>query len=140
MLNARAGIEALSQFFELKQIVHGVKQLIAPNMTQKSLGRMLKATVKRLRCRITVGKDKNYEVQSHVVALRQVHVTPHVVQNDSVTQIARSRSRSCSGSKRQWRATIRRLQPGLTARAHSTTAAMRSRAPGAEAAQPGAGE
>jgi len=37
LLNALAGIEALSQFFELKQIVYGVKQLIAPIMTPKSL-------------------------------------------------------------------------------------------------------
>ena len=37
MLNALAGIEALSQFSELKQIVYGVKQLIAPIMTPKSL-------------------------------------------------------------------------------------------------------
>ena len=50
MLNALAGIEALSQFFELKQIVYGVKQLIAPIMTPKSL--VLRQLVTRIRRKI----------------------------------------------------------------------------------------
>jgi hypothetical protein len=41
---------------------------------REALENMLKATVKRLRRRITVGEDKGYDVQDHVAALRQIHV------------------------------------------------------------------
>ena len=58
---------------------------------------MLKATVKRLRRRITVCEEKGYDVQDHVAALRQIHVTPHVAQNDAVTKTGKRRRSAIAG-------------------------------------------
>src|SRR5437870_6064514 len=45
----------------------------------------LKAKVKKLGRRITVGEDKAYDTADHVSNLRAINVTPHVAQNDSIT-------------------------------------------------------
>jgi transposase len=42
--------------------------------------------------RITVGEDKAYDTRDHVTALREMNVTPHVAQNDSVTKTGRRRT------------------------------------------------
>ena len=42
--------------------------------------------------RITVGEDKAYDISDHVAALRQMGVTPHVAQNDSLTKTGKRRT------------------------------------------------
>ena len=49
---------------------------------------MLKKKAKRSRRRITVGEDKAYDTSDHVAALREMNITPHVAQNDSLTRPA----------------------------------------------------
>jgi transposase len=41
--------------------------------------------------RITVGEDKAYDASDHVAALRRMSVTPHVAQNDSLTNTGKRR-------------------------------------------------
>jgi hypothetical protein len=53
---------------------------------------MLKAKVKKLGRRITVGEDKAYDTAAHVTNLRAINVTPHVAQNDSITSTGKRRS------------------------------------------------
>ena len=45
---------------------------------------MLKKKAKRSGRRITVGEDKAYDTSDHVAALREMNITPHVAQNDSL--------------------------------------------------------
>jgi IS5 family transposase len=42
---------------------------------------MVGAKRKQKRGRLTLGGDKNYDVDAHVAALRKLKVTPHVAQN-----------------------------------------------------------
>ena len=49
---------------------------------------MLKAKAKEAGGRITVGEDKAYDTADHVAHLRAINVTPHVTQNDCITQPA----------------------------------------------------
>jgi IS5 family transposase len=41
--------------------------------------------------RVTVGEDKAYDTSDHVAALREMNVTPHVAQNDSLTKTGKRR-------------------------------------------------
>src|SRR5438093_8308399 len=41
--------------------------------------------------RVTVGEDKAYDTSDHVAALRQINVTPHIAQNDSITKTGKRR-------------------------------------------------
>ena len=52
---------------------------------------MLKRLAKRKRRRLTVGEDKAYDTRDHIDALRELHVTPHVAQNDSETKTGKRR-------------------------------------------------
>ena len=51
----------------------------------------LKAKVKKLGRRITVGENKAYDTADHLSNLRAINVTPHVTQNDSVTSTGKRR-------------------------------------------------
>jgi transposase len=53
---------------------------------------MLKRKARRRGRRITVGEDKAYDCQDHVIALRRLNVTPHVAQNDALTKTGRRRT------------------------------------------------
>src|SRR5262249_16182068 len=53
---------------------------------------MLKKKAKRSGRRITVGEDKAYDTSDHIAALREMNITPHVAQNDSLTKIGKHRS------------------------------------------------
>jgi hypothetical protein len=53
---------------------------------------MLKKKTKRSGRRITVGEDKAYDTSDHVAALREMNITPHVAQNDSLTKTGKHRS------------------------------------------------
>lgn len=50
---------------------------------------MLKAKAKKSGCRITVGEDKAYDTAEHVARLREMNVTPHVAQYNSVNPAGR---------------------------------------------------
>src|SRR6266568_950902 len=52
---------------------------------------MLKKKAKRSGRRITVGEDKAYDTSDHVAALREMNITPHVAQNDSLTKTGKHR-------------------------------------------------
>ena len=58
---------------------------------------MLKAKVKKLGRRITVGEDKAYDTADHVTNLRAINVTPHVAQNDSITSAGKRRRSAIDG-------------------------------------------
>ena len=58
---------------------------------------MLKKKAKRSRRRITVGEDKAYDTSDHVAALREMNITPHVAQNDSLTKTGKHRSSAIDG-------------------------------------------
>jgi transposase len=47
--------------------------------------------------RITVGEDKAYDTSDHVAALREMNVTPHVAQNDSLTKTGKRRKSAIDG-------------------------------------------
>jgi hypothetical protein len=47
--------------------------------------------------RITVGEDKAYDTADHVANLRALNVTPHVVQNDSITATGKRRQSAIDG-------------------------------------------
>src|SRR5204862_5643234 len=49
------------------------------------------------RRRITVGEDKAYDTNDHVAALREMNITPHVAQNDSLTKTGKHRSSAIDG-------------------------------------------
>jgi hypothetical protein len=53
---------------------------------------LLKRKARRRGRRITVGEDKAYDCQDHVMALRRLNVTPHVAQNDALTKTGRRRT------------------------------------------------
>src|SRR5437764_12517401 len=55
---------------------------------------MLKKQAKRSGRRITVGEDKAYDTSDHVAALREMNITPHGAQNDSLTKTGKQRSRA----------------------------------------------
>ena len=57
---------------------------------RRALEAMLKNKAKGSK-RITVGEDKAYDASDHVAALRRVSVTPHVAQNDSLTNTGKRR-------------------------------------------------
>src|SRR5207244_9890524 len=58
---------------------------------------MLKKKAKRSGRRITVGEDKAYDTSDHVAALREMNITPHVAQNDSLTKTGKHRSSAIDG-------------------------------------------
>ena len=58
---------------------------------------MLKKKTKRSGRRITVGEDKAYDTSDHVAALREMNITPHVAQNDSLTKTGKHRSSAIDG-------------------------------------------
>src|SRR5260370_25175346 len=58
---------------------------------------MLKAKAKEAGCRITVGEDKAYDTADHVAHLRAINVTPHVIQNDSITATGKRRRSAIDG-------------------------------------------
>jgi transposase len=58
---------------------------------------MLKKKAKRSGRRITVGEDKAYDTSDHVAALRELNITPHVAQNDSLTKTGKHRSSAIDG-------------------------------------------
>jgi hypothetical protein len=58
---------------------------------------MLKKKTKRSGRRITVGEDKAYDTSDHVAALREMNITPHVAQNDSLTKAGKHRSSAVDG-------------------------------------------
>jgi Transposase DDE domain len=58
---------------------------------------MLKAKAKKAGRRITVGEDKAYDTADHVANLRALNVTPHVVQNDSITATGKRRQSAIDG-------------------------------------------
>jgi hypothetical protein len=58
---------------------------------------MLKAKAKKAGRRITVGEDKAYNTADHVANLRALNVTPHVVQNDSITATGKRRQSAIDG-------------------------------------------
>jgi hypothetical protein len=58
---------------------------------------MLKKKTKRSGRRITVGEDKAYDTSDHVAALREMNITPHVAQNDSLTKTGKHRSSAVDG-------------------------------------------
>ena len=47
--------------------------------------------------RVTVGEDKAYDTSDHVAALREMNVTPHVAQNDSLTKTGKRRRSAIDG-------------------------------------------
>ena len=58
---------------------------------------MLKKKAKRSGRRITVGEDKAYDTSDHIAALREMNITPHVAQNDSLTKTGKHRSSAIDG-------------------------------------------
>ena len=52
---------------------------------------MLKVKSKEVGHRITVGEDKAYDTADHVANLRASNVTPHVMQNNSLTKTGKNR-------------------------------------------------
>jgi hypothetical protein len=56
-----------------------------------------KAKAKKAGRRITVGEDKAYDTADHVANLRALNVTPHVVQNDSITATGKRRQSAIDG-------------------------------------------
>ncbi len=58
---------------------------------RRSSEKLLKVKAKRSGRRITVGEDKAYDTSDHVAALRQMNITPHVAQNDSLTKTGKRR-------------------------------------------------
>lgn len=58
---------------------------------------LLRRKARRRGRRITVGEDKAYDTRDHVSALRQLNVTPHVTQNDSLTKTGRRRTSAIDG-------------------------------------------
>ena len=57
----------------------------------------LKAKVKKLGRRITVGENKAYDTADHLSNLRAINVTPHVAQNDSITLTGKRRRSAIDG-------------------------------------------
>ena len=58
---------------------------------------MLETKSKEAGRRITVGEDKAYDTADHVANLRALNVTPHVVQNDSITATGKRRQSAIDG-------------------------------------------
>jgi len=58
---------------------------------------MLKAKAREIGHRITVGEDKAYDAADHIAALRQLNVTPHVVQHNWITKTGKRRRTSIDG-------------------------------------------
>ena len=58
---------------------------------------MLKARSKEVGRTITVGEDKAYDTSDHVAALRDIGVTPHVAQNNTVTKTGKRRRSAIDG-------------------------------------------
>ncbi len=58
---------------------------------------MLKKKARPSGRRITVGEDKAYDTSDHVAALREMNITPHVAQNDSLTKTGKHRSSAIDG-------------------------------------------
>ncbi len=58
---------------------------------------MLKAQHEQAGHRISVGEDKAYDTADHVVALRNIEVTPHVNQNNAPTKTGASRRSAIDG-------------------------------------------
>jgi len=59
---------------------------------RRTAEKLLKRQAKRSRRRITAGEDKAYDTRDHVAALRDIGVTPHVAQNDSLTKTGKRRT------------------------------------------------
>lgn len=58
---------------------------------------MLGAKSKEVGRRLSVGEDKAYDPADHVANLRQIGVTPHVAQNDTLTKTGKNRRSAIDG-------------------------------------------
>jgi hypothetical protein len=67
---------------------------------------LLKRKARRRGRRITVGEDKAYDCQDHVMALRRLNVTPHVAQNDALTKTGRRRTSAIDNRTTRHRAMV----------------------------------
>jgi transposase len=77
--------------------VAGMVTLATGTAERRASETMLKAKVKKLGRRITVGEDKAYDTADHVTNLRAINVTPHVAQNDSITSTGKHRRSPIDG-------------------------------------------
>src|SRR5712672_3753194 len=77
--------------------VAGMVTLATGTAERRASETMLKAKVKKLGRRITVGEDKAYDTADHVTNLRAINVTPHVAQNDSITSTGKRRQSAIDG-------------------------------------------
>src|SRR6516225_49184 len=77
--------------------VAGMVTLATGTAERRASETMLKAKVKKLGRRITVGEDKAYDTADHVTNLRAINVTPHVAQNDSITSTGKRRRSAIDG-------------------------------------------
>ena len=69
----------------------------ANGMAERRTAEALLAKQAKTSRRITVGADKAYDTSDHVEALREMNVTPHVAQNDSVAKTGRRRKSAIDG-------------------------------------------
>ena len=77
--------------------VAGIVTLADGTAERRASEIMLKAKAKKAGRRITVGEDKAYDTADHVANLRALNVTPHVVQNDSITATGKRRQSAIDG-------------------------------------------
>jgi transposase len=77
--------------------VAGMVTLATGTAERRASETMLKAKVKKIGRRITVGEDKAYDTADHVINLRAINVTPHVAQNDSITSTGKRRRSAIDG-------------------------------------------
>ena len=71
--------------------VAGMVTLADGTAERRASETMLEARRKQAGYRLTVGEDKAYDTTDHVANLRQIGVTPHVAQNDTLTKTGRNR-------------------------------------------------
>src|SRR6266513_1816873 len=77
--------------------VAGMVTLATGSAERRASQIMLKATAKEAGRRITAGEDKAYDTADHVAHLRAINVTPHVIQNDSITATGKRRRSAIDG-------------------------------------------
>src|SRR6266480_175717 len=77
--------------------VAGIVTLANGTAERRASQIMLKAKAKEAGCRITLGEDKAYDTAAHVAHLRAINVTPHVIQNDSITATGKRRRSAIDG-------------------------------------------
>jgi len=71
--------------------VAGMVTLADGTAERRASEAMLEARSKEAGHRLTVGEDKAYDTADHVANLRQIDVTPHVAQNDTLTKTGKNR-------------------------------------------------